>query len=180
MGWLAGRMLGRGESWDAGRQQADHEPVSYPPGEENNSLLDPENRKLRGILEIHKNIWWKQNELESKLFFTLTVNESRVQGHKFKHGTLHLNNRESEHIFTVRVVKLWNKLHRKAVESLSVVVLKILLSKILGHVHFNAESCFTGDISCYKPRFPPGVKKKKILKYNEMMVFNFLFGGGVE
>lgn len=40
-----------GESWDAGRQQADHEPVSYHPGEDN-SLQDLENRKCRGILEM--------------------------------------------------------------------------------------------------------------------------------
>lgn len=76
MGCLAGRMLYREEPWDAGRQKTDHEPVSFPPGEEYNSLPDLENRKLRGILEMCKNIWWKQNEEESKLSFTLTANET--------------------------------------------------------------------------------------------------------
>lgn len=38
---------------------------------------------------------------------------------------------------------------------------KISLSTTLGHVHFKAESCFTGDISCHKPKFLSGLKKKR-------------------
>lgn len=56
-------------------------------------------------------------------------------------------------VFITWVVKLWNKLHRIVVESLSVVVMKIWLSTILQPVRFKAESCFTGDISSHKLNF---------------------------
>lgn len=56
-----------------------------------------------GLVNVHKHVKGKCNEYRARLFSVVPSASTRSNGHKLKHGRLHLNIRK--HFFNMQVIE---------------------------------------------------------------------------